>query len=83
MPSKLKRINLTVPEVVYEKIKAYKDANGILSDASACLQLIQQQLKSQEEAKFFMDFVRSHSVEQLKSFSEIGIEDAKRVLDQK
>ena len=57
MPSKLKRINLTVPEVVYEQIKVYKDANGIMSDASACLQLIQQQLKAQEESKIMMNLV--------------------------
>ena len=81
MPSKLKRINLTVPEVVYEQIKVYKDANGIISDASACLQLIQQQLKAQEESKIMMNLVKSLSPEQLIELATTGVQDAKRFFD--
>lgn len=81
MPSKLKRINLTVPEVVYEQIKAYKDANGIMSDASACLQLIQQQLKAQEESKIMLNIVKSLSQEQLIELATTGVKDAKHLFD--
>ena len=81
MPSKLERINLTVAEVVYEQIRAYKDANGIMSDASACLQLIQQQLKAQEESKIMMNLVKSLSPEQLIELATTGVQDAKRFFD--
>lgn len=45
MPTIKKRINLTIPDSVYEQLQAYKEMNCILSDASACLQLIVQRLK--------------------------------------
>lgn len=46
MPSKNKRINLTVPVSVYELLEEYKKENGIINDATACLQLIIVQLKT-------------------------------------
>lgn len=45
MPSDLKRINLTMPEDIYQLLQIWKDANGIYRDATACLHLIVQQLK--------------------------------------
>ena len=51
MPSDKKRINLTVPDNIYHKLLQYKEDNGLTSDATACLQLIVQQLKSQENSK--------------------------------
>ena len=44
MPSDKKRINLTIPDELYVRLQAYKNEQGISSDARACLQLIVQQL---------------------------------------
>ena len=44
MPSEKKRINLTVPDKIYDRLQVYKEMNGIFSDASTCLQLIVQRL---------------------------------------
>ena len=46
MPSDKKRINLTVPDDVYELLQKYKKNACISNDATACLQLIIQQLKA-------------------------------------
>lgn len=46
MPSRNKRINLTVPAELYAKIQAYRLENGITSDAAACMQLITVRLLS-------------------------------------
>lgn len=40
MPSDKKRINLTVPDDIYQEIQWFKTENGIFNDASACVQLI-------------------------------------------
>lgn len=40
MPSDKKRINLTVPDAVYERLQQYKEDHGIFQDATACLQLL-------------------------------------------
>lgn len=44
MPSEKRRINLTIPEDIYQQLQEYKEYNGLYRDASACLQLIVQQL---------------------------------------
>lgn len=44
MSTTKKRINLTVPDDLYERIQAYRDEHWIFSDAAACIQLISQQL---------------------------------------
>ena len=36
MPTDKKRINLSIPEEVYERLAKYKKKNGITSDAGAC-----------------------------------------------
>ena len=46
MPSDKKRINLTIPDEIYERLQAYKNETGIVNDATACLQLIVQQLNA-------------------------------------
>ena len=38
MPSDKKRINLTIPDEIYERLQAYKNETGIVNDATACLQ---------------------------------------------
>lgn len=73
MPSTKKRINLTVPDAVYQQLRAYMDANAIESDATACLQLIKLQLKNQETGKLFLDLMNSIPREQLAKISTEGI----------
>lgn len=53
MPSTKKRINLTVPDSLYQRLQQYKEQNGMSCDATACLQLITKQLNSEEEIAFF------------------------------
>ncbi len=48
MPSEKKRINLTMPEDVYKRLRAYMEANGLYSDATACLQLVCLRLNTEE-----------------------------------
>lgn len=80
MPSIKKRINLTVPDQVYEKLQVYKDQQGITNDASACLQLIIQQLRSQETSQAFIKLIRESSVESLMQMSQEGLAVAKEEL---
>ena len=42
MPSDKKRVNLTIPDDLYQRIQEYKQRQGVTNDASACLQLIVQ-----------------------------------------
>ena len=75
MPSENKRINLTVPESLYEKIAAYKEANGFMSDAAACVQLVAKQLKAEEDNNEIISFMRNMPMEQLRKLSELGINE--------
>jgi len=49
MPTKYKRINLTVPDDLYERLQAYKEQNCIYRDATACLFLLTQSLNEFEK----------------------------------
>lgn len=40
MPSNKKRINLTVPDDVYEALQEFKEYNGVFFDATAVIQLV-------------------------------------------
>jgi hypothetical protein len=73
MPSTNKRINLTISEPLYEKISAYRDENGIVSDAGACIQLISAQLKGLESTKQLMQVMRKFSAEELEHMSREGL----------
>lgn len=73
MPSDKKRINLTVPDDVYEKLQAYKNRNGISNDAGACLQLIIQQLRAQENTELMLKMMRTSSLDQLMEISKEGL----------
>ena len=63
MPSDKKRINLTIPDELYVRLQAYKNEQGISSDASACLQLIVQQLNGLEQSKAMLRLINNCSVE--------------------
>lgn len=75
MPSQNRRINLTVPDSLYEKIAAYKEANGFSSDAAACVQLVVKQLKAEEENNEIITFMRNMPIEQLRKLSDLGINE--------
>ena len=72
MPSDKKRINLTIPDEVYERLQAYKNESGIVNDATACLQLIVQQLKAYENNKVIMNFLQHSTLEQLQQAANEG-----------
>ena len=80
MPSDKKRINLTVPDEIYAQLQAYKRENGLESDATACLQLVVQQLKAHENGKLMMQLFRESSVEQLMQISKDGLSFVKEEL---
>lgn len=61
MPSDKKRINLTVPEDIYQDLQEFKSENGISNDASACLQLVIRQLRAEKNSKVMLDTMRKFS----------------------
>lgn len=72
MPSDKKRINLTIPDEIYERLQDYKAESGIVNDATACLQLIVQQLKAYENNKVIMNFLQNSTLEQLQQAANEG-----------
>lgn len=83
MPTTNKRINLTIPDNVYERLLAYKQKNGITSDSSACLQLIVRQLDSIAHGEQMMQMVSRFSIDELKAISNLGLDIIKTELDKK
>lgn len=83
MPTTNKRINVTIPDNIYERLLAYKQKNGITSDASACLQLIVRQLDSIATGEQMMQLMSKFSLDELKQISDIGLADIKTALDKK
>ena len=81
MPTDKKRINLSIPEEVYERLTVYKKKNGITSDAGACLQLIVRQLDALDNTELMLDMVRRFSVDELKQISDQGIVQFKDIAD--
>lgn len=74
MPSDKKRINLTVPDNIYEQLQAYKEEQGLMSDATACLQLIVRQLKVQENEKTLWKLMRDMPAKEYMEASKVGFE---------
>ena len=83
MPTTNKRINVTIPDNIYERLLAYKQKNGITSDASACLQLIIRQLDSIAEGEQMMHRMSKFSLDDLKEISDLGLAQIKTALDKK
>lgn len=79
MPSTKKRVNLTIPDAIYEKLQQYKEVNGISGDASACLQLITMQLKAQEDNAKIWELLRRTPEEVAKQIAAEGISALKTV----
>ena len=81
MPTTNKRINLTIPDQLYERIQAYKQKNGITSDASACLQLVKRQLDTIDHDDMMMKMVSKFSLEELQNISNMGLTVVKAFMD--
>ena len=73
MPTEKKRVNLTIPEEVYERIASFRKKNSIPSDAGACLMLIQQQLDNIERTEEMMKMVRQFTPDDLRKINDIGM----------
>lgn len=82
MPSTKKRINLTVPDSVYQQLKRYMNLQGIDSDATACLMLIRQQLNGLEGMTRLKTIMDSMPVENLMQLTKEGYKEAKEMLSQ-
>ena len=72
MPSDKKRVNLTIPDNIYQQIQQYKEENGLANDATACLQLVVKQLKAEENAKTMWKFFNEVSPEDYAKYSLEG-----------
>lgn len=79
MPTTKKRINLTIPDVVYRRIEAYKIANGISSDAAACTQLIVRQLDGMDNAEKMMKMVMRFTPDELRQVTDLGLQQMQRI----
>lgn len=73
MPTEKKRVNLTIPEDVYERLANFRKKNSIPSDAGACLQLIQRQLDSIDQMEEMMKMVRQFTPDDLRKINDIGM----------
>lgn len=83
MPSTNKRINLTVPPEIYERIKKYMVENGELSDAGACLHLIVKQLNAYDLSKTLNQAFSQIPLEQMNVFSMEGNAIIKNAIEEK
>ncbi len=81
MPSTKHRINLTVSDEVYARIKAFMVENGIQNDATACLQMVVQRLNAYENSKVVFNTMRNLTPEQLQAFASEGIAVVKAEID--
>lgn len=81
MPTTKKRVNLSVPDVLYERIQRYKEKNGITSDASACLQLITRQLDGIDNTEKLLRVASGYSLDELQQLSNAGIGALKIMAD--
>jgi len=77
MPTTKKRVNLTVPDELYEQLQDFKKRWFITSDATACLQLIAKQLQSQEASDKIMKVMKSLSIDELQALINQGMKEMK------
>lgn len=82
MPTDKKRVNLSIPDAVYERLLVYKQRNGITSDAGACLQLITRQLDSIEQGELMLQAASRIPLEQLQEMSNLGLATIKQIIDE-
>ena len=80
MPTTNKRINLAVPDDLYEKIAEYREKNFMSSDAAVCIQLIQRQFRVLENKKHALDFITYANPKDIKSMKPKEWEKIQEVL---
>ncbi|NCB50250.1 MAG: hypothetical protein EOM54_00005 [Clostridia bacterium] len=83
MPTTNKRVNLTMTDEVYEKLQKYKEKSSIMSDATACLQLVVLQLRAQENTDQMLKVIQGLSMEQLNDLSKDGFNFMKEKMSEK
>lgn len=81
MPTEKKRVNLTIPEDVYERIASFRKKNSIPSDAGACLQLIQRQLDNIDQTEEMMKMVRQFTPDDLRKINDIGMNQLTNIMN--
>lgn len=81
MPTEKKRVNLTIPEEVYERIANFRKKNSIPSDAGACLMLIQQQLDNIDRTEEMMKMVRQFTPDDLRKINDIGMNQLTSIME--
>lgn len=81
MPTDKKRVNLTIPEDVYDRIVNFRKKNSIASDAGACLQLIQRQLDSIDQMEEMMQMVRQFTPDDLRKINDIGMNQLTSIIN--
>lgn len=74
MPTTKKRVNLTIPDEIYNQLQEYKADNALENDATACLQLIVLQLRAQKNTKIMWDALQNATKEEILKASEEGID---------
>lgn len=72
---------MVVPENIYARIQAYKERNGVQSDAGACLQLIIRQLDSLDNAEKMLAIAQKYSLEELQQLTNEGWPILKQAID--
>ncbi len=82
MPTTKKRVNITVPEQVYDRLALYKQKNGITSDATACLQLIVRQLDALDNSEKMLEMMQRFTMDELQTISNEGFALIKQVTEQ-
>jgi predicted CopG family antitoxin len=83
MPTTNKRVNLTLTDEVYEKLQEFKKKNGLISDATACLQLVVKQLQAQETSEQMLRLMQNMTLEQINEMSSQGMSYLKGEIDKK
>lgn len=81
MPTTKKRVNLSLSDEIYERLQRYKVKYGIENDATACLQLVVQQLNSLENSERMFSFINQTSVETFTKMSKEGFEFMKDAIE--
>ena len=74
MPSTKKRVNLTLSDEIYSRLQAYKTKYGITNDATACLQLIVQQLNGIDNSERLFSYMSQVNIDTLTQMSKEGFE---------
>ncbi len=81
MPTTNKRVNMSVPDELYERLQAYKKKNGISSDAGACLQLVTRQLDALENTDKMLQMISRFTNDELRQITDIGLTQIKSVAE--